>query len=399
MSFIDRILGRRRATASKVINENTANFSVFNGNAYENDIYREAVDAIARNCGKLKGSHIITYADHDRKEGDCKINRLLQVRPNRYMNAYDLLYKMTTQLFLYNNAFAFLERDDKGQLKGIYPVTYTGLQVYSDPANDLYISFTLKSGAVIMLPYSDLIHLRRYFNDDNVLGTDNGAIMPGLELAQTQNEGAINGIKSGASIRGILSYTQLVPEGEKKKISQDFVENYLNLSGGSGVIITDTKTDYKPINNSPVILDADQTQQIKKKIYNYLGITEEIVNSSYTEEQFNAFYESTLEPIATALSEEFTAKVFTEREQTYGNSILFEADRLQFMSHKTKATVIKELLPMGIMTLNEAREILNLPGVEDGDRRLQALNMIDRQQAIKLIGGQGKEDEEIEDEE
>ena len=354
MSFIDRILGRRRATASKVINENTANFSVFNGNAYENDIYREAVDAIARNCGKLKGSHIITYADHDRKEGDCKINRLLQVRPNRYMNAYDLLYKMTTQLFLYNNAFAFLERDDKGQLKGIYPVTYTGLQVYSDPANDLYISFTLKSGAVIMLPYSDLIHLRRYFNDDNVLGTDNGAIMPGLELAQTQNEGAINGIKSGASIRGILSYTQLVPEGEKKKISQDFVENYLNLSGGSGVIITDTKTDYKPINNSPVILDADQTQQIKKKIYNYLGITEEIVNSSYTEEQFNAFYESTIEPIATALSEEFTAKVFTEREQTYGNSILFEADRLQFMSHKTKATVIKELLPMGIMTLNEA---------------------------------------------
>ena len=143
---------------------------------------------------------------------------------------------------------------------------------------------------------------------------------------------------------------------------------------------------YTPIENKPVILDADQAREVKSKIYNYLGITEPIVNSSYTEDQYSAFYESTIEPIATALSQEFTAKLFNSRELAYGNSILFESGRLQFTSNATKVQLIKELMPMGLLTINQALEILNLPSVTDGDKRLQALNMIDAAQAAVAVG-------------
>ena len=117
---------------------------------------------------------------------------------------------------------------------------------------------------------------------------------------------------------------------------------------------------------------------IQEKIYNYLGVTKSIVNSSYTEDEFSAFYESTIEPLAVALGMEFTSKIFTEREQAFGNAVIFESGRLQFTSNKTKVSLIKELMPFGLLTVNQALEILNLPAVQNGDTRLQSLNFIDQ---------------------
>ena len=130
MSFLDRLFKRQAVkTGIQLVNEPTGVFSTFSGDAYANDIYRGAVDAIARNIGKLKGSHIISYADHSKVEGDCKLNRVLQVRPNPYMSAYDLLYKMATHYFLYNNSFALLVRDNRGSLEAVYPITASSTEL------------------------------------------------------------------------------------------------------------------------------------------------------------------------------------------------------------------------------------------------------------------------------
>ena len=410
MSIFDRLIRKKpvTATATRLITEPTSFFSSFNGDAYSNDIFREAVDAIARNAGKLKGSHVIKYADHERVDGDCKLNRLLQVRPNPLMSAYDFLYKFITRLYLHNNSFAYLDRDERGIIRAIYPITASKVDILSDASGSLFCGFMLRDGREVVLPYADIIHLRRFFNNGDVLGEDNTAIIPGLELAQTENEGIINGIKAGASIRGILSFTQIMSPSKLKEEKDAFVKDYLSLGNEGGVVATDQKMDYKPIEQKPVILDADQTKEVKSKIYNYLGLTERIVNSSYTEDEYAAFYESTLEPLAVALSQEFTAKVFNDREQAFGNSIVFESGRLQFTSNKTKVALIAQLAPYGLLTINQALDILNLPSVPDGEKRLQALNMIDQKLASEyqvgkktgddtkegVDGGKGDEDGE-----
>lgn len=388
MSIFDKIFRRERSVTSSQVIEETQSFSAFTGDAYSNDIFREGVDAIARNAGKLKGSHVIKYRDHDREEGDCKINRLLQVRPNPYMSAYDFIYKLVTRLYLYNNSFAYIDRDQRGSVVGLYPITASHVDLLSDQNGRLYCGFLLRSGRQIVLPYEDIIHLRRFFNDDDILGADNFAIVPGLELAQTQNEGLVNGIKSGASIRGILKFTQIMSPEKLKAEKDAFITDYLEIGNDGGVVATDQKMDYQPIESKPIVLNADQTKAIRDKVFSYLGVTEAIVSSSYTEDQFSAFYESTIEPIATALSQEMTAKIFSEREQAFGNEIIFESGRLQFTSNSTKVNLIAQLVPLGLLTINQALEILNLPGVADGDRRLQALNMIDADQASKYQIGE-----------
>lgn len=390
MSIFDRIFNRQTTAQKSKMIEETASFSIYSGDAYSSDVYREGVDAIARNAGKLKGSHVIKYKDHDRVDGDCQLNRLLQIRPNPFMSAYDFTYKLVTRLFLYNNAFAFIDRDDRGVVRGLYPITASHVDLLADQNGELFCQFTIRNGRQVIFSYRDVIHLRRFFNDDDILGADNSAIVPGLELAQTQNDGIIAGIKSGASIRGILKFTQIMSPTKLKEERDAFVNDYLEIGNDGGVVATDQKMDYQPIESKPIILDADQTKAIRSKIFSYLGVTEEIVSSSYTEDQFASFYESTIEPIATALSQEMTAKLFTEREQSFGNEIIFESGRLQFTSNSTKVNLIAQLMPMGLLTINQALEILNLPGVADGDRRLQALNMIDADQANKYQIGDKK---------
>lgn len=392
MGIFDRLFNRKREVTTSQVIEETASFSSFSGDAYASDIFREGVDAIARNAGKLKGSHIVRYKDTDRKDGDYSLNRLLQVRPNPYMSAYDFIYKLVTRLYLYNNSFAYIDRDSRGNVTGLYPITASHVDLLADQNGSLYCGFFLKTGRQVTLPYKDIIHLRRFFNEDDILGSDNLAIMPGLELAHAQNEGLVKGIQSGASIRGILKFTQIMAPEKLKKEKEAFIADYLGMANDGGLVATDQKMEYVPIESKPVILNADQTKAIRDKIFNYLGVIESIVNSSYTEDQFAAFYESTIEPIATALSQEMTAKVFTDREQAFGNEIIFESGRLQFTSNATKVSLIAQLVPMGLLTINQALDILNLPAVADGDQRLQALNMIEATQATKYLIGEDKKE-------
>ena len=362
--------------------EATSSFSAYNGDAYSNDVFREAVDSVARNAGKLKGSHIVRYPDHKQEIGDSRLNRLLQIRPNPLMSSYDFIYNIVTKLFLYNNSFAFIDRNDRGDVVGFYPIGAVHVDIVTDQTGRLFCRFSLKDGSKVHLPYSDIIHLRRFFKDD-LLGADNSAIAPGLELAQTQNDGIIAGIKSGATIRGILKFTQLLSPEKLKREKEAFVADYLQIGNDGGVIAVDEKMTYEPIESKPLILNADQAKAVRDKVFDYVGTSEQIVSSSYTEDQFSAFYESTIEPIATALSQEMTAKVFTDREISFGNEIIFESGRLQFTSNSTKVNLIAQLMPMGLLTVNQALEILNLPAVTDGDRRLQALNMISADHATE----------------
>ena len=110
ISIFQRIFGKAKPPESSIARAEIIgggnSFAAWSGDAYSNDIYRSAVDAIARNAAKMKGSHIIKYRNHERAEGDCRINRILQIEPNPYMSAFDMLYKLITHYYLYNNAFA-----------------------------------------------------------------------------------------------------------------------------------------------------------------------------------------------------------------------------------------------------------------------------------------------------
>lgn len=356
------------------MNGGPAIFTQFSGNAYESDIYRSAVDSIARNVAKLKPVHVVTI-ERNRKDGDNSLNRILQVRPNQYMTSYDMIYKIVTHYYLYNNAFAYLQKDENGKLTGIYPLSPVNMEYLTDLTGELYCRFFFAGDKQVTLPFRDVFTIRRFYNSNDLLGDKNTAILNTLDLAHTQNEGIANSIKSSATIKGLLKYNQILSPENLKKEKEEFIKDYLSISNNGGIAALDSKMDYVPLEIKGIAIDNEQMSAIKQKIYDYLGVSEKIVNSTYNEDEWSAFYESVVEALGVQISLELTDKIFTQREQAFGNSILMEANRLQFASNTTKVNMIKELFPLGLFTVNQALEILNLPSIEDGERRVQTLNV------------------------
>lgn len=377
--WLNKMLGletieRNTAQQFEMLTGGFKSLSQFSGDAYSNDIYRSAVDTIARHIAKLSGKHVNNTRDFN----NYKINRILQNRPNLYMSGYDFLYKVATQYYLFNNAFILVQKDDKGNLKNLYPLTPSSVEYVVDGVGEMYLKFLFNDGEVVHFHLSEIAVLRRHFNSNELLGDNNDAIMNTLQLAHTQNEGMTEAIKNSAQIRGILKYNQALSPSKLKEAKEEFTNNYLSMANNGGVVPLDTSMDYQQLNISDVQVDTSQIKVIKQKIYEYLGINEAIVTGSYDENTWQAFFESVIEPFAIQLSSELTEKIFTEREQSFSNRIIFESSKLQYASNQSKSTIIKELLPLGLLTINEARDLMNLPHVEDGDERIQSLNYIDK---------------------
>lgn len=349
--------------------------------AWDNDTYRAAVDAICRNAGKLKGRHVITDAQGRHTAGNPTITRLLETAPNPLMSAYDFLYRLTADLYLNGNAFALIDRDARGNVAGFYPVTASGVEWLTDEAGRIYLRFRFRSGKTAVFPYADIVHIRRHYATDELMGDSDAAIRGAVELAEAQNNGAITAIQSGAQLRGILKYTSIQSPEMLQKSRDQFVADFLTMGNNGGVVVTDAKQDFSPIDSRPANIDPAQAEAVAQRIYAYLGVSKNIVQAAYSEDEFGAFYESVLEPLAVQLSESFTTKVFTPRERAYGNEIVFDGGRMLFASNSTKLSLIEKLAPMGMLTLNECRSILNLSPVPDGDTRLQSLNYVDAAKA------------------
>ena len=373
---------------------NNAVFTRFSGNAYSNDIYRGAVDAIARNIGKLKPKHIISY-DGSIRDGSNSLNYILNVRPNRFIDSYSLLYKLATHYFLYNNAFLYIDRTSVS-VNGLYPLRPNNMTYMQDAKGDIYCKFLLGNGKQCMLPFDDVVVLRRHFNSDDLIGDNNTPVIPALEVAHNQNEGMKNIIDKGATIRGILTYNGVMNKEKIDEAKEEFKKSFLSMGNDGGIIALDSKiADYTQLSDKPIIVDNSQVQHIKKRIYDYLGIDESIVNSSYDEIKWSAFYESVIEPFALQLGLELTAKLFTKRESMFGNKIMVEANRLQFASNDTKKELLKEVMPLGVMSINEAREILNLSKTNNGDKKLQTLNVINTEIADEYQQSKSKTKDSI----
>lgn len=380
----------------RVLNEFTPTFTPFSGNAYDSDVVRAAVDAIARNAAKFKARHI-RRVNGEIIPTNSPLERLLQIRPNPFMDAYTFQYKVVTLLLMTNNAFVYIDWDEMGNVRGLYPIDFAQVEFLEarDRPGEIYARFRFRGGQVVTLPYEDLIHLRRFFYKNDLFGEpSNNALAPTLELINTSNQGIINAVKSSAFLRGILKFTSMLKPEDIKKQRDMFVADYLNITNNGGVAATDAKADYIPLNNEPKMVDDKQMSLIENKIYKYFGVNEKIIQSNYTEDEWNAFYESVLEPLAIQMSLEFSAKLFSERERGFGNEIIFEANRLQYASNDTKIRLIETLVDRGLLSKNEAREIFNMGPIPDGDKFIVSLNFVDAAIANEYQLGRPEEPEQ-----
>lgn len=368
-------------TNAQLINSYTNFITNYNAEIYNDLAVRSCVDTIARHVAKLKPVHII-QDDNGRNTQKSAINNLLANRPNIYMSTSDFLYKIASQLLFYGNAFVYIQKDEKQNINGFYPIDFTSCEL-KEYDNNLYLKFNFNNAKNIVIPYTDIIHIRRNYSTHDLLGQD--AYKPLLETLTNlskSRQSISNKVENGGKISGILKLSGMVSQSEWKTKAELFADWFKSSTSKSGGVATiDSTADFIPVSTKAESAEEAQLKYLQSEVYSYFGINEAIVNGSYNETEWQAFYESIIEGIKIQLSQEFTAKVFTEKEKEYGNIIDFNSNRLTYASTTNKVNMVKELGALGLLTTNEARELFDLPPVEDGDKRLVSLNYINADKA------------------
>ena len=362
-----------------MVTEASNGFYMWNGKLFQSDIVRACIRPKVKAIGKLVGKHIRTTIQSDGSKR-IEVNpdaylRFLLEEPNPYMTGQMLQEKLATQLALNNNAFAVIIRDEFGYPVEIYPVPATTVEAIYDSQANLYLKFYFKNGKRSTFPYADIIHLRQDFNDNDIFGESPAPALTSLmEIINTTDQGIVKAVKNGAIIKWLMKFVTAMRPEDLKDQAQKFVDNYLSLETNTmGVAAVDSKADIKQIDPKDYVPNALILDRVTQRIYSFFNTNINIVQSKYTEDEWNAYYESEVEPLSVQLSGEYTRKIFSRRERGFGNKIYFEASNLQWASLSTKLSFM-QMVDRGAMTPNEWRETMSLAPIEGGDKPIRRLD-------------------------
>lgn len=338
-------------------------FTNWGGAIYESEVVRAAIDARARHISKLKVETI--------GSANKSLQTKLRQGPNQWQTWSQFLYRVSTILDIHNTAFIVPVFDERMIITGIYPVLPTRCSLI-DYKGELWLRYQFSSGDIGAVEFRKCALLTKYQYKNDFFGESNVALNDTMKLIGIQNQGIEEAVKNTSTFRFMAQMGNFVKPDDLKKERARFTRDNLSTESDAGgfLLFPNTYKDIKQIDVKPYTVDADQMEQIRENVYNYFGVNEDVLQNKAYGDAWSAFYEGAIEPFAIQFSEAITKAMFSERERAQGSLIMATANRLQYMSNNDKLNVSSQLLDRGIFSINDVREIWNLPPVENGDLRV-----------------------------
>lgn len=390
-----------KTTYAEVMNGYAPIFSQFGQNIYASDVVQQAISCIVTEMKKLRPEHI-REKDNDIIPVNSSLQRVLN-NPNPLMTTSDFLEKVTWLLFLNYNAFiipvyrSWKENGiEKRAYEALYPILPSQVDFIEDASNSLYVKFRFNNGQEYTLRYSDVIHLKYRYSVNQYMGgneagqPDNDALLKTLDLNHQLLQGVSSAMKSSFAINGVVKFNTMLDDGKTEKALKE-LEAKLKKSE-SGFLPLDLKSEFTPIKKEIQLVDDNTLKFIDEKILRHFGVSLPILTGDYTKEQYEAFYQKTLEPLIISFSQEFTKVLFTDGEKSFNNKVKLYAKDLIFMSIDQKINMVELLAPTGGMYENEKRVTFGLrPLPELVGKRYMSLNWIDAEKANEYQTGNTEE--------
>ena len=413
MGWLDKLKHRLtvKTKYADMLNGFTPIFSQFGDNIYASDVVQQAVNCIVSEMKKLNPQHVrVNGSDEVPMNSDRQA--ILNV-PNEIMTTSEFIEKIVWQLIFNYNAFIiptyYVWKDEKGteqrRYTGLYPVSPNQIDFIEDASNTLYIKMRFANNYETTLPYSDVIHIRHNFSVNEFMGgneqgqPDHQALLKTLELNNQLLQGVSAAMKSSFAINGVVKFKSIIDGGKTEKALKELEEKLKKSE--SGFLPLDISSEFTPIKKELKLVDADTLKFIDEKILRHFGVPLCILTGDYTKQQYEAFYQKTLEPLIIAFSQAFTRTLFTQRERAFGNQIKFYPKDLIFMSVDQTLEMVRLLGDSGSLYENEKRIAFGLrPLPELEGIRMQSLNYVNVDIATQYqVGNKEEKTDETTDEE
>lgn len=368
-------------------------YSQFGTNIYASDVVQQALKCIVDEMKKLNPTHV-RYIDSDPTPVKSTVQDVLN-KPNELMTTSEFLEKTMWLLLLNYNVFIiptyYTWVDDKTgaerrYYESLYPINPTQVDFIEDASGRLFVKFWFWNGETTTLPYDDVIHIKYNYSVNEYMGgnqmgqPDNQALLGTLELNQQLLNGIAKAMNASYAVNGVVKYNTMLDNGKTELALKELEQKLQNSQ--SGFLPLDIKAEFTPLERKTQIVDEATLKFIDEKILRNWGVPLAILTGDYTKQQYNAFYQKTLEPLIIAIGQALTKKVFTSRERAFGNKIELYPKELIFMTVEQTLEMIKELSPTGALFENEKRVALGLnPLPELKGKRYMSLNWIDANNA------------------
>ena len=368
-------------------------YSQFGTNIYASDVVQQALKCIVDEMKKLMPTHI-RMKGNDPVPVKGNVQDVLDM-PNQLMTTSEFLEKICWLLLMNYNAFViptyYTWVDNKTGAErryydSLYPINPTQVDFIEDGSGRLFVTFWFWNGFQTTIPYDDVIHIRYNYSVNQYMGgnimgqPDHQALLGTLELNNNLLQGVAKAMNASYAVNGIVKYNTLLDDGKTEAALKELETKLQNSQ--SGFLPLDLKAEFTPLDRKTALVDKPTLEFIDSKILRNFGVPLNILTGDYTKDQYEAFYQKTLEPLIIAISQAFTKKLFTTRERAFGNKISLYPKELIFMTVQQTLEMINTLAPTGGLFENEKRVALGLkPMPELEGKRFMSLNWIDANSA------------------
>ena len=173
-----------------------------------------------------------------------------------------------------------------------------------------------------------------------------------------------------------LPYTIKTPARQQeaeKRIKQ--IENQLKDSK-YGIAYVDGTEKITQLNRSLENNLMSQVEYLTSMLYSQLGITQEVFQGKADEKMLLNYYNCTVEPILSAITDEMTRKFLTKTARTQGQSLIFIRDPFRLVAVGELAEIADKFSRNEILTGNELRGIVGfMPSDDQGADELRNKNL------------------------
>lgn len=370
MGLLDRIFGKRRREeagrplrAYQTVTEDYPYFSTsYNGEIYEQELTRAAIERFASACSKLKPEIVGDASPTTRK--------LVETRPNDYMTWPTFLSRLATLFEVDDTAFVVPSfKRDMQTVDGLWPLRCEFAEVL-EYRGEPWVRFHFATGETSAIELRYVVVLAKFQYTSDFFGEPN-CLDTTLDLIDTQAQAEKAAMRNGAKIRFIGSLAGQVREEDIEDKRKRFVASNLSSDNAGGLLLYDsTFSDLKQVEPYSYTIDEEEMERIEDNVCNYFGISKAILQNDYDEDTWGAWYEGRVEPFCLKLGEGLTNMLFTRTQVVHGNRVSFSSNRLEYASNASKRNMVRDMVDRGIMTINEGREVLQMPPVEGGDIRV-----------------------------
>lgn len=365
-------------------------FTTWQGEIYESALVRAAIDARARHISKLKVE--IQGA------AQPTLQTKLKHKPNNWQTWSQFLYRTSTILDMHNTVCIVPVYDRLMNVDGYTPVLPKRCDIVQ--VDDVpYLRYEFKDGMKAAVPLEECAIITKFQYKSDFFGESNYALDPTMKLVHLNDQSVEEAVKNGATYRFMATVNNFSKAEDLKKERLRFNETNFRADEENGglLLFPNTYKDIKQIEQTAYTVPKEELEEIRKTVYNYFSVNEDILQSKAYGDSWAAFYESVVEPFAIQFSETMTKAMFTDREQTNGSLLMATSNRLQYMTTNEKLNVTAQLLDRGMLSINESREIWNLPPIEGGDVHIirgEYYNADDKVQALDDEEGEDNGDQE-----